>query len=98
MGVKALNFKMEEEEVLAMKEVASVFNMTLTDAYREAAKEYVEKMKKDPFYRLTANVRNASAEETDEILSEIENMTDDDLAIASVKKKTVRTGGRHGQK
>ena len=87
MAVKALNFKMEEEEILQMKEVASVFNMTLTDAYREAAKEYVEKMKKDPFYRLTANVRNASPEESAEILAEIENMTDDDLSIACVREK-----------
>ena len=93
MGVKALNFKMEEEEILQMKEVASVFHMTLTDAYREAAKEYVEKMKKDPFYRLTANVRDASAEETAEILEEIESMTDDDLALASVRKKSARRGG-----
>lgn len=89
MAVKALNFKMEEEEILQMKEVASVFNMTLTDAYREAAKEYVEKMKNDPFYRLTANIRNASPEETAEVLKEIESMTDDDLSIASVKHKTV---------
>ncbi len=87
MAVKALNFKMEEEEILQMKEVASVFNMTLTDAYREAAKEYVEKMKKDPFYRLTANVRNASAEETAEILGEIENMSEDDLSIVNVRNR-----------
>ena len=87
MAVKALNFKMEEEEILQMKEVASVFNMTLTDAYREAAKEFVEKMKKDPFYRLTANVRNASPEESAEILAEIESMTDDDLSIACVREK-----------
>ena len=87
MAVKALNFKMEEEEILQMKEVASVFNMTLTDAYREAAREYVEKMKKDPFYRLTANVQTASPEETAEILEAIDSMTDDDLSIAHVRKK-----------
>ncbi len=98
MAVKALNFKMEEEEVLAMKEVATVFNMTLTDAYREAAKEYVEKMKKDPFYRLTANVKNASPEETAEILDEIESMSDDDLAIAYTEKMTARRGGKNERK
>ena len=87
MAVKALNFKMEEEEILQMKEIASVFNMTLTDAYREAAREYVEKMKKDPFYRLTANVQTSSPEETAEILEAIDSMTDDDLSIANVRKK-----------
>ena len=87
MAVKPLNFKMEEEEILQMKEIASVFNMTLTDAYREAAREYVEKMKKDPFYRLTANIQLASAEESAEILEAIDSMTDDDLTIANVRKK-----------
>lgn len=97
MAVKALNFKMEEEEILQMKEVASVFNMTLTDAYREAAREYVEKMKKDPFYRLTASVRNASPEESAEVLAKIAGMTDDDLSIACVREKKRQGGGGHEQ-
>ena len=89
MAVKALNFKMDETEILDMKKVASVFNMTVTDVVKEAVKEYLAKMKSDPFYPLTVNVEDASAEESAEILEEIERLSDEDLAIASVKRFTV---------
>ena len=89
MAAKAINFKMEEADILDMKNVASVFNMTVTDVIKEAVREYVSKMKKDPFYRLTANVREASAEESAELLSELEKLSDDDLTIASSKQVTV---------
>ena len=89
MAVKALNFKMDETDILDMKQVASVFNMTVTDVVREAIREYVERMKKDPFYRLTSNVQEASAEESADILEEIESLSDDDLTISSSERITV---------
>ena len=52
------------------------------------SKRRVDKLKKDLFYWLTANVEEASEEETEEILKEIERLTDDDLSIVSVIKKT----------
>ena len=81
MAIKALNFKLAEEEINDMKEVASVFHMTMTDLLKEAVKEYVSKMKQDPYYRLTANIEDASPEETAEVLSAIDRLTDDDLTI-----------------
>ena len=89
MATKALNFRMDEKEMLDLKKVASVFNISMTDLVKDAIKEHVSKLKKDPFYRLTANVENASEEETEEILGEIKNMTDDDLSIVSVKHVAV---------
>ena len=89
MATKALNFKMEEAEIQEMKDVASVFHMTLTELIKEATKDYVDRLKKDPFYRLPANVREASAEESAEILEQIDGLTDDDLSIASSERFTV---------
>ena len=86
MTTKAMNFKLNENEIIDIKKVASVFNMTLTDVVREAIKEYVLKMKKDPFYRLTAKVQEASAEESKEILDIVENLSDDDMQITSTKR------------
>ncbi len=86
MPVRLLNFKMEESDIHEMNKVASVFNMTVTDLVKEAVREYIAKMKKDPFYRLTANVEEASADETAEVLGAIEKMSDDDLSIASIKR------------
>ena len=48
-----------------------------------------ESGRNDPFYRLTANIPDASAEETTEILNAIENMSDDDLTIAHTERRTV---------
>lgn len=89
MATRALNFKMEEAEIQDMKDVASVFHMTLTELIKEATKDYVDRLKKDPFYRLTANVQEASAEESAEILDEIDGLTDDDLAIVASERFAV---------
>lgn len=86
MAAKALNFKMEETDIRDMKTVAGVFHMSVTDLVKEAVREYLEKLKKDPFYRLTASVQEASKEEEEEILAEIESLTDDDLTIVSTKR------------
>ena len=88
MALKALNIKMDESDILDMKSVAGVYNMTLTELMREAIRDKIEELKRDPFYRLTANVQEASTEESEEILTEIEKMTDDDLTIVSSKKFT----------
>ena len=88
MAVKAMNFKLDENRILDIKSVASVFNMTVTDVITEALSEYIQKMKQDPFYRLAVNVENASTEETEEILDEINSLTDDDLQISTIRKFT----------
>ena len=89
MATKALNFKMDESEIQDMKEIASIFHMTLTELIKEATKDYVDKMKKDPFYRLTVNVQEASSEESAEILEEINSLNDDDLSIVSSERFVV---------
>ncbi|MBR1814970.1 MAG: hypothetical protein IJ773_14335 [Lachnospiraceae bacterium] len=89
MATRAMNFKMEEADILDMKQVAGVFNMSVTDLIKNAVKEYLAELKSDPFYRLTANVQDASDEETAEILTDIEGLTDDDLSIASTRRFNV---------
>ena len=89
MATRVVNFKMDEADILDMKQVGGVFNMSVTDLIKNAVKEYLAELKSDPFYRLTANVQDASEEESAEILSEIERLTDDDLIIASKKHFTV---------
>ena len=86
MAIKALNFKMEERELSEMREVASVYHMTLTQLVKEALDDYLQKMKADPFYKLTANVQEADAEESAEILKAVEELSDDDLVIAASER------------
>ena len=68
-----------------IKHVAGVFNMSVTDLIKNALKVYIAELKSDPFYRLTVNVEDASAEETEEIFAEIDRMNDDDLSITSTR-------------
>ena len=89
MATRAMNFKMDEADILDMKQVASVFHMSVTDLIKNAVREYLAELKRDPFYRLTANVQDASEEEAAEILTEIEGLTDDDLSIAFTKRFSV---------
>lgn len=81
---------MEEEEILDMKKVAKIFNITFTDLIKTGAKQYVEELKRDPFYRLSMFAEDASKEETEEILEEIDKLTDDDLTIETVKHLSVK--------
>ena len=85
MATRAMNVKMEESTILAVRKAASVYNLTMTEIIKEALDEYLEKLQNDPFYRLTASVEEASEEESAEILSELDELTDDDLTI-SLKK------------
>lgn len=86
MALRAINFKLDENRITDIKSVASVFNMTITDVITEALDEYVQNMKNDPFYRLTVNVENASAEEADEILAEINSLNNYDMQITTIKR------------
>lgn len=89
MATKALNIKMDEDRLADIKSVAAVFHMSMTDVVMDALDEYLAKMKNDPFYRLTVNVEDASEEEMQEVLGELDALTDDDLQIASVKHFSV---------
>ena len=63
--------------------------MTLTDFIKEAIGEHLIRMKADPFYRLTANVEEADAAESAEILNAINGLENDDLTIALTERFTV---------
>lgn len=86
MASKVMNFKMDETEIMDMKKVAAIFNISVSDMIREAIKEYIGKLKKDPFYRLTVNVEDATPEENEEILAAIDALAEDDLEIVSSKE------------
>ena len=83
MATKTVSIKMEESEFLALEKAADVFHTSVTDLVRNGVREYIEELKKDPFYRLTANIQDAEEAESAEILSAMEGMSDDDLTISS---------------
>jgi len=89
MATKALNLKWDSENLSEIRKITRIYHMTLTEFFKEAANEKLAEMKKDPFYRLTMSVEEASKKESDEILNEINSLSDDDLAISSGRTITV---------
>ena len=89
MATRVMNFKVDDSLIIEMKEVAGIYNMTVTNLIKQAVREYMDSLKADPYYRLSSNIREASAKESAEILKAIENMSDDDLTIVSKKQFTV---------
>lgn len=86
MGERAVNFSIEENDLVILSKIASEYSVTVTELIKKVISEYLEKIKKDPFYRLTANFEEVSSEENSEILEMINNLSDEDLTISSVKK------------
>ena len=83
MATKALNFKMDEADIEDIKKISSVFNMSQTEIVKNAIRQYINKLKKDPYYRLTSHVMEADPEETEEILRHLDSMNDDDFEIVA---------------
>ena len=86
MACRAVNLRLDERDIMDIKNVAAAFHMTFTSIIREALNEYLPKKKNDPYYRLTANAAMAPADEAEEILSAVESLSEDDLSISSTKK------------
>ena len=83
MAVKTVNIKIEESDFLALEKAANAFHMSVTDLVQNSIHEYIEELKKEPIYRLTANIQNADEAESAEILTAVESLSDDDLTISS---------------
>ena len=81
MATKAMNFKLSEADIADLRRVADVYHMTMTDIIKEAIHEYVKQAQKDPYYRLTVNIEEASPQESAEILDHLERLTDEDLKL-----------------
>ncbi len=89
MSAKMFSFRIEEKELTDLKNVASVYSISITELIKNAVNQYVLELKRDPFYRLTENIKDADEAETKEILEKIEGMSDDDLSIAATKHFSV---------
>ena len=89
MEKETLTIKWDAESLEEIRRTARVFNMTVTEFLKEAARAKLAELKNSPFYRLTQNIEDASEEESEEILKEISELSDDDLTVSSSEIITV---------
>ncbi len=97
MALKAVNFKLEDDQIDELRRLAALFNMSMTDIVRKALDSYISEAKEDPYVRLTSSVDNADPDETEEILDAIKDLSEDDLAISSRKIIVLNNDGEDGQ-
>lgn len=83
MALKAVNFKLEEAQLDEIHMLSGVFNKSMTDIVREALAAYIRNAKRDPYYILSHAVEEADPEESDEVIREVNSLSEDDLAISS---------------
>ena len=83
METETLSMEWDAESLEEIRRTARVFNMTVTEFFKESAETKLAELKSSPFYRLTQNIEDASEEETEEILKEISGLSDDGLAVSS---------------
>lgn len=79
--VKSINLRLEENTIQEIKELGKIYHKNMTELLREAIEKFIQEKKNNVYYRLTANIEECSQEETDEIITALNNLTDEDLEI-----------------
>ena len=88
--MKQYNFRLDENLVEEATNLAELYDKTLSDLVREGLEKVINDKKNDVYYRLTNNIKKASKQETEEIMKELNKMSDDELKI--VKKEVIHFG------
>lgn len=86
--MKSFNIRLDDEMLVDLKRVSSIMGKTVSDLVREGIEKILEEKKVDPYYRLT-NFSEMSQSETEEIIEEISNLSNDDLKIVRRRKVTI---------
>lgn len=89
MAVKLYSFRIDEAELTDIKKLAKLHSISVTDLIKNAVERYMDELKNDSYYRLTEDIKDADADEAEEILSEIDKMSEDDMTIVSTKHVSV---------
>ena len=86
MATKTMNLRMDEEEMIGLKKTAEILHTTVTDIVKTAIREYLDGVRKDPYYMLTANIPEADPDESEEVLEAVGQLGEDDLQIVRTRK------------
>jgi metal-responsive CopG/Arc/MetJ family transcriptional regulator len=82
--MKTLNFKIEEELLQEFKKIVKEYHENASEVLRGFVREYVEEKKNDIYYKLISH-EEASKSETEEIIKEINKLSDEHLKMETVE-------------
>ena len=89
MSSKRVSFEIDEDVYDRISRVSALYGITVDEFISNALSEYLRASESDPNFRLTALVGDVCAEEKEEVLREIGNMSEDDLRIVLRKHFSV---------
>lgn len=80
--MKAISLRLDEQTLQDIKKVSSIYNIPTSDLIRKGIKMILEAKKSEAYYRLTADIKETTQKETDEIIERLNKYNDDELEIA----------------
>ncbi len=82
--MKTMSVKLSDDMVAEIKAIAEVFDISYSDFIRVAIEKEIAEKKRDFIYRLSS-VPYASLKEEQEIMEQLSQLSDDDLAVSRIE-------------
>lgn len=82
--MKTLNFKIEEDLLKEFKDTVKQFHGNASGIMRELIRDYIKEKQNDVYYKLT-NYSETTQEEANEIMKELNSLTDEDLEMETME-------------
>ena len=79
--MKAISLRLDEDMLDEIREVSKIYNITATELIREGIKKILTNKKNDIYFKLITNKTECDEKESAEIMSKINNLSEEDLTV-----------------
>ena len=79
--MKAISLRLDEDMLDEIREVSKIYNITATELIREGIKNILTNKKNDIYFKLITNKTECYEKESAEIMSKINNLSEEDLTV-----------------
>ncbi len=79
--MKVISLRLDEDMLDEIREVSKIYNITATELIREGIKNILTNKKNDIYFKLITNKTECDEKESAEIMSKINNLSEEDLTV-----------------
>ena len=79
--MKAISLRLDEDMLDEIREVSKIYNITTAELIREGIKNILTNKKNDIYFKLITNKTECYEKESAEIMSKINNLSEEDLTV-----------------
>ena len=80
-NMKAISLRLDEDMLDEIREVSKIYNITTAELIREGIKNILTNKKNDIYFKLITNKTECDEKESAEIMSKINNLSEEDLTV-----------------